>query len=73
MAEQREDDVATRVDVVHRDEQLPEPRLSKIVREELDIPTGEIVRVRRSYRRRSANQIPQFGASAVEELRRAQW
>ena len=70
--EQREDDVAPRVDVVDGHEQFAESRLSEIVREQFDVAAREVPGVRRRNRRCASNQVPQFRERAGDETPRGQ-
>ena len=57
-AEQREHEVAPRIEVVHDDEQLAEAGLSEVVGEQLGVAAGEVLRVRLSDLRAAANRAP---------------
>ena len=58
VAEEREDDIAARIDVVNCNEQFAEAGLSKVVGQQLDIPPREIVRRGGCNRCGAADQIP---------------
>ena len=64
LRQQREDEIAPRVHVVHGDEQLAESRLPEVLRDELDVAAPELGRRWRRQRRGAANQVPELRAAA---------
>ena len=70
VAEQREDEIAPRIHVVHGDEQLAEARLTEILRARARRSAGRARARRRRQRRCPANQIPQLRSSTVDRERR---
>ena len=72
MAEHREHQVATRVHVVDRHEQLAKSRLPQIVRQQFDVLAPELGRRRRGDRRGAANQIPQLRQAPLDHRSSAQ-
>ena len=68
VSEQREHDVASRINVVHGNQQLPETWLTEIVRQQLHVAAREIVRFRCRDGRGSANQIPKLRERSGEQI-----
>ena len=74
-AEQREHEVAPGVEVVHHDEQLAEAWLSQVVRQQLGVALGEILRLRLTDLGPAAYELPQActevgGRPAITHRRR---
>jgi len=65
--EEREDDVASCIQIVHGHEQFSKARLPKIVGQQFDVATSQVAGLWRGNRRRPSNEIPQLGDRTTEE------
>ena len=69
VADQREDQVAVRVDVVHGDQQLAEAGLAEVLRQHLRVAAAELGGRRLLQLRRAADQIPHHAPGVVDRRR----
>jgi len=69
MSKHGEDDIAPRVQIVNGYQKFTKSRLTEIVRQQFDVPAGEILRVRCRDGSRATNQIPKLRDRLPEEAR----